>query len=107
MIILHCKKSLPNACVSTQIKCENTEQLKAVLDWIMDENMQNAPKWVFVIESIEYKHEQEQEPWVCSCYGEVIENPIRRRYDRDGNKVCDSCKFYTDLFEEKTNEKSD
>lgn len=105
MIILHCKKSLPNACVSTQIKCENTEQLKAVLDWIMDENMQNAPKWVFIIESIEYK--QEQEPWVCSCCGEVIEGYERRRYDKDGNKICIDCKFFTDLFEESTNETSD
>lgn len=105
MIILHCKKSLPNACVSTQIKCENTDQLKAVLDWIMDENMQNAPKWVFIIESIEYK--QEQEPWVCSYCGEVIEEPTRRRYDKDGNKICTDCKFFTDLFEEATNETSD
>lgn len=105
MIILHCKKSLPNACVSTQIKCENADQLKATLDWIMEENMQNAPKWVFIIESIEYK--QEQEPWVCSCCGEVIEEYERRRYDKDGNKICTDCKFFTDLFEEGANETSD
>ena len=71
----------------------------------MEENMQNAPKWVFIIESIEYK--QEQEPWVCSCCGEVIEEPTRRRYDKDGNKICIDCKFFTDLFEESANETSD
>lgn len=91
MIILHCKKSLPNACVSTQIKCENTEQLKAVFDWIMDENMQNAPKWVFVIESIEYKQEQEQEPWACAYCGEVINNPHMQMYDSDGHNICRDC----------------
>lgn len=91
MIILNCKKSLPNACVDMQIKCKDESQLKAVFDWIMDENMQNAPKWVFIIESIEYEQEQEQKPWVCAYCGEVIDNPHMQMYDSDGCNICRDC----------------
>lgn len=89
MIILNCKKSLQNACVDMQIKCKDENQLKAVFDWIMEENMQHAPKWVFIIESVEY--EQEQEPWVCCYCGEVINNPLMQMLDSDGCNICRNC----------------
>jgi len=89
MIILNCKKSLFNACVDVQIKCKDETQFKAVFDWIMEENMKHAPKWVFIVESI--KIEQEQEPWVCSYCGEVIENPDMQMLDSDGQNICRNC----------------
>ena len=91
MIILKCKKSLCNACVDMEIKCKDENQLKAVFEWIMEENMNFAPKWVFIIESIEYTQEQEQKPWVCSYCGEVITNPLMQMYDNDGYNICRNC----------------
>ena len=88
MIILKCKKSLYNACVDMEIKCKDENQLKAVFDWIMEENMNFAPKWVFSIESIE----QEQEtPWVCTHCGVVVTDKAEQMYDADNNKICREC----------------